>query len=365
MTAISVVMPCYNRAYDLCRVLDAYDRQQGKIPFEVIAIDDASNDGTFQLLAGYRPQNYRLSTLRQERNQGPAAARNRGIERVSAPLTVFVGDDILPGEDFLHRHLLAHQIHSARDAAILGLSLWPSDAPVNTLMEHIDGVGAQQFSYHFLKHGRVYDFRHFYTSNISLKTDFLKAEAKWFDTGFPYAAFEDVELSYRLSQRGLKIIYDQTPQAYHYHYHNIWSFSRRQRSAGQMIERLVHAHPGIRRLPAFRVVYQRVESIARRTSRSSSLPSPDNLARVELLACHLVSFYEWYEQPLLDRLYLQVLDYFVYDGLMDAVFTDPAHKLSVRSQHLNAYLLPALKEFMKDAGRMKVHLPEGFHLGMF
>jgi glycosyltransferase involved in cell wall biosynthesis len=357
MNAISVIMPCYNRAHDLRRVLEAYDRQQGEFPFEVIAIDDASDDGTFRLLTDYRPQQYSLIVLKQEHNQGPAAARNRGVEQASAPLILFVGDDILPEKDFLRRHLLAHQANSSKEVAILGQSLWPSDAPVNTLMIHIDGIGAQQFSYHFLKHGCVYDFRHFYTSNISLKTDFLKAESKWFDTDFPYAAFEDVELSYRLSQRDLQIVYDQTARAYHYHYHNIWSFARRQRNAGQMIEKLALTHPAIRRLPAFRVVYQRIQKIVRGAARQPALLSPETLKYIELSACHLASFYEWHEQPLLDTLYFQILDYFIYDGLIEGMFAQDARKFRLQSKHASMYLLPALNIFLEEATRLKILLP--------
>lgn len=43
---ITVIMPCYNREYDLRRVLEAYDQQDTGIPFELIAVDDASTDDT-------------------------------------------------------------------------------------------------------------------------------------------------------------------------------------------------------------------------------------------------------------------------------------------------------------------------------
>ena len=55
-SAISLVMPCYNRAHDLQRVLQAYDQQTGQPPFEIIAIDDASTDATYQVLSSYQPQ---------------------------------------------------------------------------------------------------------------------------------------------------------------------------------------------------------------------------------------------------------------------------------------------------------------------
>jgi cellulose synthase/poly-beta-1,6-N-acetylglucosamine synthase-like glycosyltransferase len=44
---LTLVMPCYNRARDLQRVLEAYDRQETDAPFEILAVDDASTDDTY------------------------------------------------------------------------------------------------------------------------------------------------------------------------------------------------------------------------------------------------------------------------------------------------------------------------------
>src|SRR4029453_2231647 len=51
--AISIVMPCHHRGDVLPRALDAYDRQDGDAPFEIIAVDDASSDGTAAVLSDH------------------------------------------------------------------------------------------------------------------------------------------------------------------------------------------------------------------------------------------------------------------------------------------------------------------------
>ena len=233
--ACSIIMPCYNRAHDLKNVLDAYDQQDTTEFFELIAIDDCSQDHTFELISTYKPKHYRLRAFRQDVNQGPGAARNRGIAEVQSPLTIIVGDDILPERNFIRLHLKAHEVFPEQETAILGRIVWPDDLPQNTLMQHIDGAGAEQFSYHYMQHGQVYDYRHFYTANISVKTALLHSIDSWFDTEFEYAAFEDVELSYRLRQeKGMQIIYLADIVGNHYHYHTIWSFSTRQYKAGKM-----------------------------------------------------------------------------------------------------------------------------------
>jgi glycosyltransferase involved in cell wall biosynthesis len=50
MHALSLIMPCHNRAHDLVRTLQGYERQTGDAPFEIIAVDDGSSDATCELL---------------------------------------------------------------------------------------------------------------------------------------------------------------------------------------------------------------------------------------------------------------------------------------------------------------------------
>lgn len=338
--AISLVMPCYNRAYDLARALAAYETQAGDEPFELVAIDDASTDQTYETLVAFRPTRFTLRVERQERNGGPAAARNRGVALCRAPLILFVGDDILPERSLVRGHLAAHRRHPAREIAILGRSAWPPDMPMNTLMTHIDGIGAQQFSYHYLKDGQEYDFRHLYTSNISLKRDFLTSLDKWFDTSFPYAAFEDVELSYRLAQRGLRILYARDLLGYHYHYHNIWTFSTRQYRMGLMACVLLKKHPEIepviigRRWPLQKLWWS---ALARLGSAS-----PEAAAQLEKDVLHLLSRFEWAAHPMLDQAYLRTLNYFYYKGLIHGAFGDGKQGQRVLAVFAERALRPVL-----------------------
>ncbi len=95
----------------------------------------------------------RSKVHRLEKNCGPAAARNHGIERAKSPLILIVGDDISPDRKMVWGHVVAHKQYPQQNIAILGKVVWPSNIPINTLMKHIDGIGAQQFSYHYLKMG--------------------------------------------------------------------------------------------------------------------------------------------------------------------------------------------------------------------
>lgn len=353
MPAISVIMPCYNRSYDLARVLEAYDAQDTQECFEVIAVDDASTDSTHEVLTAYKPAHFSLRVERLPHNQGPAAARNRGIAAASAPIVLFVGDDIRPAPGFVRKHLTAHQRRPETEVAVLGHIRWAPDMPQNTLMTHIDGVGAQQFSYYHLRNHREYDYRHFYTANVSVKRNMLLRCDSWFDTNFKYAAFEDAEFAYRLAKHGMRIVYHANIEAYHYHYHTIWSFSSRQYKSGVMACVLVRKHPGL--TPHIvRGQFGRLLAFIRHPR--SRIPH-QLIRKSETLALHLASYYEWMPNPLVDELYIRLLNYFYYKGLIEGLFGNTRLATPAHGAHAYTSLPPLFQWFFAEAERYDIPIP--------
>jgi len=354
--AISLIMPCHNRAHDLARVLVAYDAQTGDVPFEIVAVDDGSHDATAAVLQAHRASRFTLRCEQMPVSGGPAGARNRALELVEAPLALFVGDDIVPSPDLVAGHVAAHADAPDERDAILGRIAWPDDLPRNTLMEHIDGVGAQQFSFHYLRDGDEYDYRHFYTSNVSIKVALARNAGIRFDTAFPFAAMEDAEFAYRLSARGLRIHYRADQIAYHYHFHTIWSFSERQYRAGRMAALFAAKHPQL--ATDLRVSQTRVlRALPWATTLDRVLHQPLPAAALEQQLLSLCSTYEWTPHPLLDNLYLGALDYYWQKGLIDGVFTKPQRAERVRDAYAATALAPLLRRFIEHARAIGVPLP--------
>ena len=73
---LSVVMPVYNEVDYIEAIVQRV--REVPIPKEIIAIDDASTDGTGQILDRLAAEG-ELTLLRQERNQGKGAALKRGF----------------------------------------------------------------------------------------------------------------------------------------------------------------------------------------------------------------------------------------------------------------------------------------------
>ncbi len=348
--ALSVVLPTHNRCQLLRRVLAAYDAQSGAEPFELIVADDASSDGTDALLRSFVPTRYRLVPTRLDRGAGPGQARNAAISRSSAPLLLLVGDDIVPAGDLVTRHLEAHRRRPQALWAVLGLTTWPDELPVNSLMRHVDGVGGQQFGYAHIRDGQELDFRHFYTSNVSVKRELLDKVRPWFDPDFVHAAYEDAELAYRLTrQAGLRIRFEASARATHHHPYDVVGFAERQYRCGLMASLLLRKHPELRsRFRAERL--RRLDWAAQRPLLRAFLDGlgADEEANAEKLALALGSACETLSGTTVDRVYLVLLEYFALKGMLDGEHGDPAAERPRRALLLFC-LLPRLADALGQA----------------
>lgn len=87
---ITVVLPVYNRARVVARAIDSVLAQTFG-DFELVVVDDHSQDGTPEEVARYGDPRVRL--IRADRNRGACAARNRGIEAARGELVCFLDSD--------------------------------------------------------------------------------------------------------------------------------------------------------------------------------------------------------------------------------------------------------------------------------
>jgi glycosyltransferase involved in cell wall biosynthesis len=107
MVRVSVVIPTYNRAHILPEVLE-HVLQQTFQDFDVWILDDGSEDGTHEAIAGYL--NTRVRYVRQN-NRGVSAARNAGIQVSSGEFIAFLDSDDLWSHNKLARQLAFFDRH--------------------------------------------------------------------------------------------------------------------------------------------------------------------------------------------------------------------------------------------------------------
>ena len=93
---ISIIIPVYNAEKFLRNCIESVIAQTFK-DWEVILVDDCSTDNTLEEIQSIinvnANGNVKISLLRQERNQGPSAARNRGLREAKGEYVFFLDAD--------------------------------------------------------------------------------------------------------------------------------------------------------------------------------------------------------------------------------------------------------------------------------
>ncbi len=210
---ISVVIPTYNRSASLQQGLAvALNQHYPADRYEVIVVDDASTDNTAALLEEWSqlyPHSLRIFT--QEKNRGPAAARNRGIAASKGSLIAFTDDDCVVTPEWLV------EIQSGyRD---------PETAGVGGRVRPLTvGSAIQRYYAHFspisqppIEAGAV---RRIITANASFRRDVL-LEVNGFDERVRFAGGEDPDLCFRIRSRGYRFHYNPGALVYH-QYDSSW-----------------------------------------------------------------------------------------------------------------------------------------------
>lgn len=103
---ISVVIPTFNRAHFLKKTIDSALNQTFK-NYEVIVVDDGSNDNTKEVAESY---GNKIKYIYQK-NAGPSSARNTGIMHASGTYIAFLDsdDEFLPSKLVMQmKYLRAH-----------------------------------------------------------------------------------------------------------------------------------------------------------------------------------------------------------------------------------------------------------------
>jgi GT2 family glycosyltransferase/glycosyltransferase involved in cell wall biosynthesis len=208
---ISVVIPTFNRAKMLSTTLESFAAQSiPKHSYEVVVVDDGSEDTTPGVCRGFA-SGIQL-TYRHIDNSGISAAKNTGIVASRGPILLFFDDDDIADPHLLEEHLKAHEQHPQENVAVLGYTTWAPTLSITSLMRYITEIGRFLFAYGDLKDGQMLDFTYFWGGRSSCKRSFLDKRGI-FNPNFRFGS-EDVELGYRLSKFGFRVVFHRAAVSY-------------------------------------------------------------------------------------------------------------------------------------------------------
>ncbi|MEM9542667.1 MAG: glycosyltransferase family 2 protein [Cyanobacteria bacterium P01_E01_bin.42] len=212
----SVVIPTYNRKPILEKCLRALEFQKlasNSIVenYEIIVVDDGSTDGTLDWLATQKQEFPHVITRSQD-HQGPAAARNLGVESSQGDTIIFIDSDLVVTENFLQAHC---------DRLLQGKREIKSDR----VFTYGWVINTCNFENPTSEPYKITDFSaaYFATGNVAIAKKWLM-QVGLFDTRFQLYGWEDLELGVRLKKLNLKLL--KCPAAVGYHWHPPFSLKQ-------------------------------------------------------------------------------------------------------------------------------------------
>ena len=224
---VSVVVCVYNgeRTMDSCLA----SLEKLNYPnYEVVVINDGSTDSTREIAEGY---DY-IRLINQE-NKGLSEARNVGIRATTGEIIAFTDADCMADPDWL-THLIA-RFQSSEFGSVGGPNLTPpDDSFVASCVAVSPGAPA-----HVLLDDEVAE--HIPGCNMAFRREALEA-IDGFDPIFR-AAGDDVDLCWRLQNKGYKIGFSAAAVVWHFRRNTIRDYIKQQCGYGKAETLLFFKHP--------------------------------------------------------------------------------------------------------------------------
>jgi len=176
---VSVIVIVKNEAKFINCLLEALTQQtyQG---FEIIIVDNASSDGTKEIIHSSRDN--RIKYLHEPSQCGLASLRNLGIQRAAGDYIFFTDGDCVPARNWLEQGLKV--LETGEYVGVEGMTFYESQSEVTV----------SDYNTHQFMAGQ------FMSCNIAYRRDILE-KVNCFDPVFKYG-HEDRDLAYRVLQLG-------------------------------------------------------------------------------------------------------------------------------------------------------------------
>jgi len=225
---LSVVIPTRNRMNILENTLILLESQTlDRSLFEVIVVDDGSEDGTYEYMQGFTTP-LSLKYIRQD-FRGASCARNVGVKNAAGEYVVFLGDDVHPSENLLEIYYEKFQQNEGR-VFFVGRTIWAKHLLKSSFIRYLEDHSHAQFMFNHIKDRDMVPPQYFNTANSAIPVRYL-ISCGLFDESL--TLYEDTELGMRLARLGLRLCYSEEAVAYHNHRVSLSSYIRRQIIAGE------------------------------------------------------------------------------------------------------------------------------------
>lgn len=254
---LSIIIPTHKRAAILRQCLEYLEKQTIVDQLEVIVVSDGPDPETAKLFDGANRFPLIANRYFEIPKSQQGVARNRGVERASAPIILFGQDDIFLAPNACAAHMERHRdfrssVLSTQFAAVLGHTTWDPACHITPVMKWLERSG-WQFGYPMIAkyaHAGIpknIQHRFTYTSHISLPTEIAKK--------FPFRedvsmyGWEDILWGTQLRDAGVALLYEPDAKALHHHHIEMEDSLKRMETLGKSLKKMETIDPMFDRIP--------------------------------------------------------------------------------------------------------------------
>lgn len=207
---VTLIVPTHNRL-DCLKQLIGSIRRQSVLPFEVIIIDNSTNNDTFNYFSNSKKsQNKDIIYIKENISLSSYYARNRGIKKAKGEVLAFLDDDCTVKQDWISQIL--NYLNKHPNCCLMGRNL---NAKRNNIVSIVDDFRTRRhFEKNLYQKKGDYHSKYLDTKNFAIKKDILLKNNLFFDEIF--LSHGDIDFGLRLNQHNIPIIYCTQMIAYHY-----------------------------------------------------------------------------------------------------------------------------------------------------
>lgn len=231
---VSVIIPTYNRSTLLQNTLNSLCNQTLSLnEFEVIVVDDGSNDLTYNVIKKYQNNLNLKYIFKKHDGFGVANSRNMGVDLSRGEIVIFLDCGMLCSRNYVQSHYFSHKKNP--NSYILGYVYGYDDYNENKdIIKKYVNLKDIDFSIEKLEEMNVFDLREQYYKKYG--TNLKKWKAPWvicwttdisiersifvkyggFDESYKTWGGEDTDLAIKLYLNNVQIILDKEIKSIHY-----------------------------------------------------------------------------------------------------------------------------------------------------
>jgi glycosyltransferase involved in cell wall biosynthesis len=208
---ISVVVVTHNRVKFLEKAIESLsDQTLEKAKYEIIVVDNASTDGTKQLV---HAKSQLIKNLKYifEPKAGANNARNIGWQQAAGQYVAYIDDDAVPGKIWLERIVLAFEKINPKPGIVGGkvIPLWESNKPNWLKGKLLKAISVVDYSLH----DRFLDSNEFlYSVNMCFQKNLLQQFGGFDEAlgrkGKRLTSNDEILIAIKIRNAGYKTYYD-------------------------------------------------------------------------------------------------------------------------------------------------------------